>query len=537
MAGPYRPALRLLTGAVLLLLLTACLNASLLLLTRALRRVPDTAVRVALGATRRQLLRQDLVESGVVGLGGVGLGVLLAVGTLPLVRRLVPATVPRLDEAAIDPWVIGVAVAAGVAATLVTGLVTYHGVSTRVGTPGPGPARATAPTLRRGRAWGHALLVAQTALIVALLAGGGLLLHSFWRLTQVDLGYQTRDLHAFQLRFRLTAPEVWEAEAFRFREQVRRRLAESPGVSEVGTSSTLPLRGWPGSRSWVPQGQPMPAERRVNIRVRRITPGFLRLLGIRLVDGRALSARDTRDAARVAIVSASLARELYGDQRAVGQTLYRGDSYEVVGVAADVHWERPEAPPTPALYLAAAQEESTVVSVVARTTLAPAAFAAAARAAVHAVDPRQAVNFVTTLDQAVADAVAAPRFYAAAMFGFGLLALALGAVGIFGAVSAAVSERSREIGIRMALGAGPRAVQRLVVAQGLVPVVAGLGLGAVAAFWVIQGLRRFLFEVRPADPLTLTAVPVVLLAVAVLAAWLPARWALRIDPVEALRRD
>ena len=536
-AGPYRPALRLLTGAVLLLLLTACLNASLLLLTRALRRVPDTAVRVALGATRRQLLRQDLVESGVVGLGGVGLGVLLAVGTLPLVRRLAPATVPRLDEAAIDPWVIGVAVAAGVAATIVTGLVTYHGVSTRVGTPGPGPARATAPTLRRGRAWGHALLVAQTALIVALLAGGGLLLHSFWRLTQVDLGYQTRDLHAFQLRFRLTAPEVWEAEAFRFREQVRRRLAESPGVSEVGTSSTLPLRGWPGSRSWVPQGQPMPAERRVNIRARRITPGFLRLLGIRLVDGRALSARDTRDAARVAIVSASLARELYGDQRAVGQTLYWDDSYEVVGVAADVHWERPDAPPTPALYLAAAQEESTVVSVVARTTLAPAAFAAAARAAVHAVDPRQAVNFVTTLDQAVADAVAAPRFYAAAMVGFGLLALALGAVGIFGAVSAAVSERVHEIGIRMALGAGPRAVQRLVLAQGLGPVVAGLGLGAVAAFWVIQGLRRFLFEVRPADPLTLTAVPLVVLAVAVLAAWLPARWALRIDPVEALRRD
>ena len=535
-AGAYRPRVRLLTGAVLVLLLTACLNASLLLLTRALRRASETAVRAALGATRGHLLRRDLIESGVVGLGGVGLGVLLAVGALPLVRRLAPATVPRLDEAAIDPWAIGVAVVAGVAATLVTGLVTYRGVSTRVGTPGPGPAGATAPP-QRGRAWRGGLLVAQTALIVALLAGGGLLLHSFWRLTQVDLGYQTRDLHAFQLRFRATGPEVWEEEVFRFREEIRRRLAEIPGASEVGTSSTLPLRGRPGSRTWVSQGQPMPAEGRVLVRYRRITPGFLRLLGIRLVDGRGFSARHARDAARVAVVSASLARELYGDERAVGQTLYRADPHEVVGVVADVRWRRPDAPPEPALYLPAAQQESNVVSVVARTTLAPVSFAAAARAAVHAVDPRQAVDFVTTLDQAAADAVAAPRFYAAATVGFGLLALALGAVGIFGAVSAAVSERSREIGIRMALGAGPRAVRRLVLAQGLGPVVAGLGLGGVAAFWVVQGLRRFLFEVRPADPLTLTAVPVVLLAVAVLAAWLPARRALRIDPVEALRQD
>ena len=534
-AGANRPALRLLTGAVLLLLVTACLNASLLLLTRALRVAPETAVRAALGATRGQLLRRDLVESGVVGLGGVGLGVLLAVGTLPLVRRLAPATVPRLDEAAIDPWAIGVAVVAGVAATLVTGLVTYRGVSTLAGAPRAGPATAPAP--RCGRAWRRALLVAQTALIVALLAGGGLLLHSFWRLTEVDLGYQTRDLHAFQLRFRTTVPEVWEEEAFRFRGEVRRLLAEIPGVSEVGTSSTLPLLAAPGFRSWVPQGQPTPTERRVFFRGRSITPGFLRLLGIRLVDGRAFSARDTRDAARVAIVSASLARELYGDERAVGQTLYWGDPHEVVGVAADVHWRRPDAPPEPTLYLAAAQEERWAISVVARTTLDPASFAAAARAAVHAVDPRQAVDFVTTLDQAAADAVAAPRFYAAATVGFGLLALVLGAVGIFGAVSAAVSERAREIGVRMALGAGPGAVRRLVLAQGLGPVVAGLGLGGVAAFWVVQGLRRFLFEVRPADPLTLTAVPVVLLAVAVLAAWLPARRALRIDPVEALRQD
>lgn len=535
-AGADRPALRLLTGAVLVLLLTACLNASLLLLTRALRRASETAVRAALGATRGQLLRRDLVESGVVGLGGVGLGVVLAVGALPLVRRLVPATVPRLDEAAIDPWAVGVAVVAGVAATLVTGLVTYRGVSTRVSTPGRGPAGATAPT-RRGRAWRGGLLVAQTALIVALLAGGGLLLHSFWRLTQVDLGYQTRDLHAFQLQFRATGPEVWEGEVFRFREEIRRRLAEIPGVSEVGTGSALPLRGRPGSRTWVPQGQPMPAEGRVLVRYRCITPGFLRLLGIRLVDGRGFSARDTRDASRVAIVSASLARELYGDERAVGRTLYWGDPHEVVGVVADVRWRRPDAPPEPALYLPAAQRESNVVSVVARTTLALASFAAAARAAVHAADPRQAVDFVTTLDQAAADAVAAPRFYAAATVGFGLLALALGAVGIFGAVSAAVSERAREIGVRMALGAGPGAVRRLVLAQGLGPVAAGLGLGGVAAFWVVQGLRRFLFEVQPADPLTLTAVPAVLLSVAVLAAWLPARRAQRIDPVEALRQE
>ncbi len=532
-SGPARPALRLVSGAVLLLLVTACLNASVLLLTRAIRRAPETAVRAALGATRRQLLRRDLVESGVVGLGGVVLGTGLAVGVLPLVRRLVPPTVPRLDELAINPWVIGVAVTAGAAVTLVTGLVTYRGVSARTLALCPGTAGAAALPPRRGRAWRRALLVAQTALIVVLLAGGGLLLHSFWRLTQVDLGFQSRDLRVFQMRFRANDRDVWEQDTFRFREAVRRRVGEIPGVSEVSTSSTLPFLGPHTKTGGVQTGT------RVHVPFRQVTPGFFRAFGIRLLAGRSFSEQDTRDAPPVAILSAALARQLYGDQPAVGQTFHWGDNppFEVVGVVADVRWERPDARSQPAFYVSAAQKDREVISVIARTPLDLSSFAAAARAAVHAVDSRQAVNVVTTVDQLVADAVAEPRFYALATVGFAVLALVLGAVGIFGAVSAAVSERVHEIGVRVALGAGPRAVQRLVLAQALGPVVLGVGLGGVAAFWVVRSLRSLLFEVSPADPLTLVAVPLVVLGAAGMAAWLPARWALRINPVDALRQE
>ncbi len=535
-SGAYRPAFRLLSGAVLLLLVTACLNASVLLLTRAIRRAPETAVRAALGATRRQLLRRDLVESGVVGLGGVVLGTGLAVGVLPLVRRLVPPMVPRLDELAINPWVIGVAVTAGAAATLVTGLVTYRGVSAQVLTLCPGAPGAAALPPRRGRAWRRALLVAQTALIVVLLAGGGLLLHSFSRLTQVDLGYQSRDLMVLYVSYRSKGLEYSEQDELRFREAVRRRIMEIPGVSEVSTSSGFPTMASSG-RTWVPRGEPVPTGTRVLVRSRYVTPGFIRMLGIRLLAGRDFSARDTPDAPPVVILSAALARHLYGDQSPVGRTFYWGDPYDVVGVVDDVRWRRPDTPPEPAFYMPMAQHDSSFIYVLARTPLDLPSFAAAARAAAHAVDPRQAVNVVTTVDQLVADAVAEPRFYALATVGFGVLALVLGAVGIFGAVSAAVSERVHEIGVRVALGAGPRAVQRLVLAQALGPVVLGVGLGGVAAFWVVRSLRSLLFEVSPADPLTFVAVPLVVLGAAGLAAWLPARWALRINPVDALRQE
>ncbi len=530
-SGAYRPALRLVSGAVLLLLVTACLNASVLLLTRAIRRAPETAVRAALGATWRQLLRRDLVESGVVGLGGVVLGTGLAVGVLPLVRRLVPPTVPRLDELAINPWVIGVAVTAGAAATLVTGVVTFRGVSARVLTLCPGAPGAAALPPRRGRAWRRALVCAQTALIVVLLAGGGLLLHSFWRLTQVDLGFQSRDLRVFEVLSRATDLAVWEQNVSRFREAVRRRVGEIPGVSEVSTGSTLPFRGPNYRTGGVQMGEAVP--------YRQVTPGFFRAFGIRLLAGRSFSEQDTRDAPPVVILSAALARQLYGDQPAVGQTFHwrNNPPFDVVGVVADVRWQRPDARSQPAFYVSAAQKESALIAVIARTPLDLPSFAAAARAAVHAVDPRQAVNVVTTVDQMVADAVAEPRFYALATVGFGVLALVLGAVGIFGAVAAGVSERVHEIGVRVALGAGPRAVQRLVLAQALGPVVLGVGLGGVAAFWVVRSLRSLLFEVSPADPLTLAAAPLVVLGAAGLAAWLPARWALRINPVDALRQE
>jgi hypothetical protein len=268
-----------------------------------------------------------------------------------------------------------------------------------------------------------------------------------------------------------------------------------------------------------------------------VSPSFFSLLGIRLLDGRTFSDRDIKGSPKVAIVSASLAKSLFGVRSAIHETLYWGDSFQIVGVVDDVRWKRPQEEAMPAFYLPIAQQTSLVTSVVARTSLSQQAFIAAAREVVRSIDPNQPLDRVILLKDVADQATADQRFYAFVSFTFALLALVLGALSVFAAVEAAVGERLREIGVRIALGATPRRIWRLTMSLGLGPVGIGLGLGVAASLAGLRTLRNFLFDIGPIDPIALMTTAAVLVAVALLACFLPARRAMRTDPLTILRRD
>ncbi len=540
-AGAVGPALLLVSGAAALLLLAACATAGLLLLGRALRRAPETAVRAALGASRGRLMRQALVESTVVGMIAAACAVLVAAVLHPAVRWVAPPAVPRLDELAVDLGTLLWAACAGLLCAVLTGLVAHGAFAAAGGLAAPGQAGATVMNAR-GLGWSRVLLIAQTALVVALLAGAGLLLHSFWKLRLVDLGFESTNLVAFETAVKkrperlptVAEAEMLVAEEVRFREALQRRLRAIPGVRETALTGTLPFADYDGGTR-VPLGEPVPSGLKVDSHFRIVSPEFFRLLRLRLLAGRFLSDRDTRTAPRVVVVSQSLGRALFGESSPVGRTLYWNDPYEIVGVVEDVRWRRPDEDARPAFYLSSAQENTVKTSVIADTALDLASFATAARHAVRTLDPDRPITRMTTVPQLVSNATSDERFYALATAAFAALALVIAAVGIFGAVSASVAARVREIGIRIALGAGRGEIQRLVMRQGYLPVLAGLGLGGLAAVWVARALRSLLFEVGPLDPVTFLVVPVLLLGTSLLAAWLPARRTLRIDPVDVLR--
>lgn len=389
---------------------------------------------------------------------------------------------------------------------------------------------------RQGQGWRRGLVVSQMMVVSALLVVAGLLMRSYVKAAQLDPGIDLNHIAVVQMRLDLARGDrTWKDKALRLSWALLSGMKRTPGVSAVAVSTTLPFFGF-DERTWVPQGGPEPvAEQEMFVNARSVSPEFFQVFGIRLVDGRVFSDRDTPEAPRVVIVSTSLARSLFGAGRAVGRMLYWGVAHEIVGVVEDVSWLNPEVRPRPAFYMPFTQSPSSVISIVARTDSATALFADYARRVVRNVDPAQPVELVTTVDQLAADTRSERRFHALATLVFGVLALSLAAVGVFGSVEAAVSERTREIGIRLMLGAGPREVSLLIMLQGMLPVASGAVGGLLAALWLGRFVRTFLFEVSPLDPATLVGAPALLVVVAIAAAALPARWALRVDPATVAR--
>lgn len=534
--GNLRPALFVLLAAVTGVLLIACVNIANLLLSRATGRQKEFAVRAALGAGRRRLLRQAIVESQVLAFLGGALGVLLAwAGTRALIG-VAPGNVPRLGEAGIDVVVIGYAFGIAALTGLVFGLV---------------PAiRALVPDLAQwlkegGRGSGgdtqgrmrDALVVAEVALSLLLLVSAGLLFRSFLELRGIDPGFQSEQA----VSMRLTLPRAGYADpepratAFRLIEE---RVRALPGVEAAGAVMNMPLASDYQGTTLVVEGEPEPADGTNLVNFSMVTPGYFDVMEIPVLTGRAIGEQDLPDSEPTVVLNEAAVRLFLDGEDPIGRRILYNGPRRVVGVVGDVRLESLDDEPTPTMYMPYYQNpQGRGLSLVLRAGTDPMMLIDAIRREVRAVDPNVPVSEVRSLEEVVSEALASPRFSAFMMLSFSLVALFLAAVGIYGVISYATNMRTREIGVRVALGARPVDASALVLKHALRLAGLGVVVGAAAALLLTRFLESLLFGVRPTDPLTLGAVAVFLLFVAALAGWLPAWRASRIDPQRSLRYE
>jgi putative ABC transport system permease protein len=543
--GTARPALWLLLAATGMLLLIGCANIANLLLARAATRGRELALRAALGARRGRIVRQLASESLALAFCGGGMGLVLAHALLRGLIYFAPADIPRLQEVRLD----GTVLLFSIGVTLVASL--FFGLAPALATPtdhlgatlSDGGSRLSGHV--RGRKLRSLLIVAEVGICVVLLLGAALVLESFVKLQRVDLGFEPTHVLTMQLQPRGAAYETPASRRTFFRQLID-RLEERPGVVAASAVLIRPLEGTVGwDATFATEGQsPDEALRNPVANFEAVSPHYFRTLGIPLRAGRAFVADDDLDRRRVVVVSEALARSRFGSAAAaVGRPLKLfpagSDSpwRTIVGVASDVRYRELTAV-RPDVYIPLEQSESGRINHFAvRTTTSPRALLATVREEVTALDPRQAVSSVATLDELLAANQARPRFNAVLLNGLSVAALLLALVGIYGVVAGSVVERTGEIGVRMALGARPGDVVRLVLAEGMRPVLIGLVLGLAAALALGRWIASLLFGVGATDAPTFLAVAVALVAVALLSCWIPARRATHVDPVAALRHD
>ncbi len=543
--GETRPTFYTLAAAVGCVLLIACVNVANLLLARLAGRRKEIAIRAALGAGHWRLARQFLTESILLAVLAGGIGVLLAVWGVDLVRGLGRNVIARADEIHISVGTL--AFTAGV--SLFTGLLLGIVPALRAARGDGGEALQQAGSrgavgggVQQGRTR-SALLIAQVALSLVLLTGTGLLLTSLWRLQRVQMGFNAGGI----LTNNLSVPNArypQPAQQADFYERLVAQLAALPGVRAAAVSSDLPLTNYGGLMFYAVVGQPVPpVEKRASARDNEISPGYFSALEIPLLRGRTFTDRDRADQPPVMMINQSMARRLFPDGDAIGQkllcTAFDPTVTEIVGVVADVRAFSLAEPPPDEMYFPHMQRPQPFMSVVvkASSTAQAAALAPAMRAAVHALDSSEPMGDFRTMDEVIALSMADRRLMSFLLAGFAVLALVLAAIGIYGVTAYGVAQRTREIGIRMALGAGRGDVFRLIVGGGMKLILIGVGLGLLAAFGLTRLLGSLLYGVGAGDPLTFVGVVGVLGFVALLANYLPARRATRIDPMVALREE
>ena len=540
LVGDIQTPLLVLLGAVGLVLLIACVNVANLLLARAVARESELAVRSALGAERGRLVRQLLTESVVLGLLGGAMGLLLGVWGTQWLLWLRPEGIPRLEEVGVDWSVVGFTALLALLTGVLFGLVPAYQVTrgdlaSTIREGGRGALASRGAARIRG-----ALVVVQTALAVMLLCGAGLLIRSFAELSAVDPGFRTARVLAVDLSLPSAAyPEQEQVRAFYT--TLEERVRGLPGVEAVGTSSSVPMSGsyW-GSPMRV-EGLPAPErEEDQVVQIRVVTPGLLPAMGVPVLRGRGFLSSDGPGSPRVALLTESAAARFFPGRDPVGMRVSiprNGEPQwaEVVGIVGDVRGSDLTEEIEPGLYFLHSQQNGRQMSLVLRTGTDPMALVSALRGEVQALDADLPVFNVRTLEQALGEAVSQPRFYMLLLSIFGATALVLSAIGIFGVMSYSVVQRTREIGIRMALGAAPGVVLRMVVGGAVTLALGGVAIGLAGAAAGTQLLSALLFGVSPADPLTLVSVALILTGVAVVAGYLPARRAIRVDPMVALR--
>ncbi|MCP3100235.1 ABC transporter permease [Myxococcus sp. K15C18031901] len=545
LVGNVRPALFVLLGAVGLVLLIACANLSNLLLARAVGRRGELSVRMALGASRGQVVRQLLVESGVLAGLGALLGMLFAGWLLDVLLALAPRNIPGLERVSIDGRVLLFTCALGLFTALLFGLLPALQASRENPATSLREVGAKGSTRGGGRAR-HVLIVAETALAVVLLVGGGLLLKSFQKLKDSDPGFRADGVLSFELELpESTYP--WAGPATeQFYATLLERLGALPGVEAVGAVQGLPLSGSNMTSGLRDLALPEPALGEGWLsQVHIVTPGYAQTLRMRLVRGRLLEAGDSAAPGhRAVVISEEAARRYWPGEDPLGREVEISASYgkgrfggRVVGIVGDVRHEGIEKDAFPQVYVPFAQALGSRMTVVLRTQDDPLRLAGQVREEVKALDSSLPLGNVRTLEALVGGALAQPRFFMLVTTSFAVLALLLAAVGLSGVIAHAVSHRTREFGIRMALGARTGELMLLVMRQYLRLTSYGLVIGLVLALGVSRMLTGMVYGIVPSDPLTYLGVAALLGAVALVASYVPALRVARVDPIVALRQE
>jgi predicted permease len=532
-SGPTRPALVVLGSAVGVVLLIVCANLSNLLLVRAAARQKEMAVRIALGAARRRLMRQMLTESVVLSCCGAVIGVGLAIAGTRLLARLDAFSIPLLQSVRVDTTALAFALTMAVVAGLIFGMAPALQIpSTGVHDALKESSRSSTEG-RRGAWLRNTLVVCEVAFACVLLVGAGLLIRSFLQVLDVNLGFQPERTAA--LRVDPDRRPSTQEEQNTYFEDVLRRARAVPGIEAAALTDALPLGR---NRSWGvgAKGQVYARGQAPIAFVRIISDGYMKAMGIQIRSGRELSARDDASSEAVVVINDTMARRVWPGEDAVGKILRVDRERRVVGVVADVRHLALEQGAGLEMYLPIRQtRDYSSVDLVVRTTLPPSALASTVRAALRPIDPNLPATEFRPLQQLVDKAVSPRRFVVLLLGGFSAFALVLASLGIYGVISYSVSQRRQEIGIRMALGASASDLQRRIVLQTLGLAGIGIVLGTAASWALARLLTGFLYGVTSNDPVTFLGMVIVLTAVAVTAGYLPARRASRIDPMTALR--
>lgn len=538
--GDLRPALLVLLGAVGLVLLIACANVANLMLARATARHKEMALRAALGASRWRVIRQLLSESLLLSALGGACGWLLAVWGVDLLVAISPESIPRLHEIGVDRQVLGftllISLATGIIFGLAPALIASRPDLNEALKEG---GRSGTAGASRGRMRG-ALVVGEVALALVVLVGAGLLVRSFVRLHAVDPGFQPANLLTMRL-FLTDAKYAASQPRLSFLKELTARLESLPGVQGVGISDDLPIEGTDSSMDVFVEGrEPAPGERLMT-GVHVVNPRYFEAMGIPLLTGRVFTEWDTLEAPQVLVVNETMSRRLWPGEEVVGKRVKLGDPNggwtQIVGVVKDVKHNGLNAEPAMDAYAPHLQVPWPWMTIALRSNLDPTSLEAAVRREVQAIDPDKAVASVKTMDQLIGESVGERRL-SLVLFGlFAVVALLLSAVGIYGVMAYGVTQRTHEIGIRIAVGAQPRDVVKLVVGRGMTLALTGVAIGVGAAYGLTRLMASLLFEISTTDPATFVVIALILVGVALLACYIPALRATKVDPMVALRHE
>jgi putative ABC transport system permease protein len=554
--GSVRTLLLVLMAAVSFVLLIACANIATLLLSRAANRQKEIAVRTSLGATRLRLIRQMLTESFLLAFGGSALGLLFAIWARNLLLSLAPSSIPLPSHISLSVSVFGFALGVSILAALLFGLAPAFQVSVASMQGSLQESGRSATTSHSGHRLQGIFVTAEFALALVLLTSAGLLIRSFAKLLATNPGF--RPDHVLTVNVPLPRQAYAKGEEMRdFYDQSLERASNLPGVQSAALSSDLPLDGCGETVAYSIEGQ-TGAEGKTPKAICQswVQGSYFETMGIPLLQGRWFTPEDRVGSEQVAIVNVSMAQKFWPGQSAIGKHIVWGGGAEspghpwetIVGVVGNVHEETLNTPSTPEVYRPFSQlgdgflgddplGDWHAMNVAVRTHGDPTSLASAVVAQVHSLDPDLAVTNIRTMTQVISSSVAGPKFNTFLLGLFAFLALFLAAIGIYGVLAYAVTQQSHEIGVRMALGAQQREIMRLILKRGTRLALLGVGIGAVGAVLVTHLMASLLYGISPTDPLTFAGVAIVLVSVALLASWLPAQRAMRVDPMVALRYE